>query len=238
MPSQPRAPRIRRGEDGVRVIENAPWRRFAWLASVAIGTPIVLVVVAVVVIRLSAPAPVIAPPPAPAPVLAAQHPRPPSERTATGSREPAGRRAAPRRRTAGPRADTAQPPVSPPASDVAREELEVDAADAIQVLRDEGVTHGIAAFGLPGTDPPKPGVIVPDDFALPEGFVRHYQTTDDGEQLPAVLTVHPDYDLVDAAGHVVPRPPDGIVPPELAPDGLPIEILEVPARRTRTSDPP
>jgi hypothetical protein len=238
MPSQPRAPRIRRGEDGVRVIENAPWRRFAWLASVAIGTPILLVVVAVVVIRLSAPAPVIAPPPAPAPVLAAQHPRPPSERTATGSREPAGRRGAPRRRTAGPRADTAQPPVSPPASDVAREELEVDAADAIQVLRDEGVTHGIAAFGLPGTDPPKPGVIVPDDFALPEGFVRHYQTTDDGEQLPAVLTVHPDYDLVDAAGHVVPRPPDGIVPPELAPDGLPIEILEVPARRTRTSDPP
>ncbi|MEO6026618.1 MAG: hypothetical protein ABIR79_07110 [Candidatus Binatia bacterium] len=113
---------------------------------------------------------------------------------------------------------------------------EIDAADAIMGLRAEGETEGIAAFGLPGTDPPKPGVIVPEGFELPEGFVRHYQNTDDGQQLPAILMVHPDYELVDAAGNRV-TTPDGIVPPELAPPGIPIEILQVPERRTRTNLP-
>ena len=41
---------------------------------------------------------------------------------------------------------------------------------------------------------------MPDDFELPEGYVRHYQTTDDGEQLPAILMFHPDYQFVDENG--------------------------------------
>jgi len=218
----------------VRVIETARWRRFAWLAGVAVGTPAALFVAALVVVRLSASDPavatVLAPPPAPAPAAPSG---PSAERVAAAVGG-----TAPVRRAPDPPAAPRRRPAPGPEPDAAREELEVDAADAIQVLRDEGVTGGIAAFGLPGTDPPKPGVIVPDDFELPEGFVRHFQTTDDGEQLPAILTVHPDYDLVDHTGRIVPRPPDGIVPPELAPAGLPIEILEVPARRTRTSDLP
>ena len=41
-------------------------------------------------------------------------------------------------------------------------------------------------------------------FELPEGYVRHYQSTDDGEQLPAILMFHPDYEFVDEQGQVVP----------------------------------
>jgi hypothetical protein len=40
---------------------------------------------------------------------------------------------------------------------------------------------GIALFPPPGTKPIKQGVLVPEDFELPPGYVRHYQATDDGE---------------------------------------------------------
>jgi hypothetical protein len=93
------------------------------------------------------------------------------------------------------------------------------------------VHEGIAAFPPPGTDPPKTGIIVPDDWTPPEGYVRHYQTTDDGEPLPPILMFHPDYDFTDADGRPVAIPPDRVVPPEMAPPGLPVEMLHVPARR-------
>src|SRR6185369_2569413 len=64
---------------------------------------------------------------------------------------------------------------------------EIDAGEVIAALRAEGETKGIAAFGLPGSDPPKAGIIVPEEYELPEGYVRHYQSTDDGRQLPAIL---------------------------------------------------
>jgi hypothetical protein len=91
-----------------------------------------------------------------------------------------------------------------------------------------GELTGIAAFPPPGTKRLKRGIVVPEDFVLPEGYVRHYQATDDGQRLPAVLMFHPD---------IVPKGPDGgpvqvtadrLVPPELAPAGMPIQMLEVP----------
>jgi hypothetical protein len=235
MPSQQR---VRVDADGVRIIEHAPWRRFAWLAGTAIGAPIAFFAVAILVLRLTA-SPLVVAAPVAEQVASTAPPAGPGGSTAPRVAAPAATASPslaaasavhpkPRRRPErGPEPDGERDP----------DELEIDAADAIQVLRDEGVTGGIAAFGVPGTDPPKPGVIVPEGFELPEGFARHYQTTDDGERLPAILTVHPDYDLIDAQGRIVPRPPGGVVPPELAPSGLPIEMLEVPERRTRTSDP-
>jgi hypothetical protein len=87
---------------------------------------------------------------------------------------------------------------------------------------------GIALFPPPGTNPPKAGMIVPDDFELPPGYVRYHQTTDDGTELAPILAFHPDYELLDENGNAVPLPPDLVVPPELAPPGMPIEILKVP----------
>ena len=87
---------------------------------------------------------------------------------------------------------------------------------------------GIAVFNPMGTKPIKIGLVVPDDFPLPEGYVRHYQTMDDGTQLPAVLMFHPDAHPKDAAGNPIELPPDRLVPEELAPPGLPIRYLEVP----------
>ena len=89
-----------------------------------------------------------------------------------------------------------------------------------------GERAGIAVFPPPGTKPIKRGIIVPDGFELPEGYVRHYQTTDDGRRLPPILMFHPDYEGVDAAGNPIALPEDRIVPPEMAPPGMPIERLE------------
>jgi hypothetical protein len=80
-----------------------------------------------------------------------------------------------------------------------------------------------------GTKPIKRGIIVPDDFELPPGYVRHFQSTDDGQRLPAILMFSPDYEWVDAQGKPLALPPDRVVPPEMAPPGLPIQLLEPPA---------
>ncbi len=87
---------------------------------------------------------------------------------------------------------------------------------------------GIALFPPPGTNPPKSGLIVPEDYELPPGYVRHYQVTDDGKPLPPILMFHPDVELLDAQGRPIPLPPDLVVPPELAPPGFPMRKLEVP----------
>ncbi|MDC3956998.1 hypothetical protein [Polyangium jinanense] len=88
---------------------------------------------------------------------------------------------------------------------------------------------GIHAFPAPGTKRIKQGLVVPDDFPLPPGYVRHYQATDKGRMLEPILLYHPDYELVDANGKVIPIPPDRVVPPDMAPEGLPLASLEVPA---------
>jgi hypothetical protein len=58
--------------------------------------------------------------------------------------------------------------------------------------------------------------------------MRHYQTTDDGQRVKAILMFHPDYQPKDASGQPVELPSNRVVPPEMAPPGLPIDILELP----------
>jgi len=88
---------------------------------------------------------------------------------------------------------------------------------------------GMALFPAPGTSPVLRGIVVPDDFPLPEGYVRHHQVTDEGEALPPILMFHPDYDWLDRDGAPIELPADLVVPPELAPEGMPIEQLAPPA---------
>jgi hypothetical protein len=88
---------------------------------------------------------------------------------------------------------------------------------------------GIGLYPPRGTDPPRRGILVPEGFVLPEGYVRHHQTTDDGKKLPAILIFHPDYEWLDGNGDAIVLPEDGIVPAELAPPGMPIEMLDLSA---------
>jgi hypothetical protein len=104
-------------------------------------------------------------------------------------------------------------------------EPEIKAGDYIEALRAAGETGGIAAFNPPGTDPVKSGIIVPDDYELPPGYARRYQTTDDGKDVPPILMFSPDYEFLDQSGNPIPLPGDLIVPPEMAPPGLPVRIL-------------
>ncbi|MCX8071083.1 MAG: hypothetical protein N3C12_01345 [Candidatus Binatia bacterium] len=97
---------------------------------------------------------------------------------------------------------------------------------------------GIALFPPPGTNPPKSGLIVPDDFELPPGYMRHYQVTDDGKPLPPILMFHPDAELYDTAGNRIPLPEDLVVPAGLAPPGLPQKMLEVPESGVPLFEPP
>ncbi|WP_331119010.1 hypothetical protein [Archangium sp.] len=90
-----------------------------------------------------------------------------------------------------------------------------------------GPAEGINLY-RPGTEKLKQGIIVPEDFELPPGYVRHYQSTDKGEGVKPILMFHPDYKPVDSSGKPVELPESLVVPPELAPAGMPIEILELP----------
>jgi hypothetical protein len=102
-------------------------------------------------------------------------------------------------------------------------------AEVISRLQAAGVTSGLGAFQPPGTRPPLIGLAVPEDFVLPEGYVRHHQATDDGQRIEAILMFSPDHRWVDAAGRPVALPADRVVPPEWAPPGLPIRRIVVPA---------
>ncbi len=107
--------------------------------------------------------------------------------------------------------------------------LDLHAGEYIEALRDEGETAGLAAFPPPGTRPPRSGIIVPADYVLPEGFARHYQSTDDGQRLEPILALAPGYELLDDAGDPVPLIDKRIVPPEFAPPDLPVRVLEIPS---------
>jgi hypothetical protein len=141
---------------------------------------------------------------------------------------------APSTATREPHSVSAAPPRNP--------QPERGAGDAPQQLGDElgpepVVPSGIGLYPPPGTDPTKIGIVVPEDFPLPEGYLRHYQVTDDGQSMPAILMFHPDYVLLDERGAPVPLPADRVVPPGLAPPGLPIEMLVPPAPRVEEGAP-
>jgi hypothetical protein len=101
-------------------------------------------------------------------------------------------------------------------------------AEVIERLHAAGASGGVGAFPPPGTRPPLVGLAVPDDYALPPGYVRHYQATDDGQRIEPILMYSPDQPPVDATGRPIAVPSDRVVPPELAPPGLPLRRVVVP----------
>jgi hypothetical protein len=101
--------------------------------------------------------------------------------------------------------------------------------EVIKRLHEAGIYTGLGAFNPPGTRPNLVGLAVPEDFQLPKGYVRHHQSTDDGQKVEAILMFAPDFQLLDAANKPVAMPEDGIVPPELAPPGFPIRRIAIPA---------
>lgn len=141
------------------------------------------------------------------------------------------RRTATPRKTAPPAPGMFRPATRRGRDATPRAEEDVPAEVLIETLRAGGEHGGVAAFPLPGHRPPRSGVIVPEDYVLPEGYARHYQTTDDGQRLEAILVVAPGYELVDPAGELVDLMDGYIVPADLAPPDLPVEMLEVPDRQ-------
>jgi hypothetical protein len=107
-----------------------------------------------------------------------------------------------------------------------QDEIYVNQIDPASVER-----TGIHLFPRPGTKPIKGGILVPEGYQLPPGYMRHYQATDDGAPVQAILVFHPDFQPLDASGKPIPIPPDRVVPPELAPPGMPVVVLEPPPVR-------
>lgn len=100
--------------------------------------------------------------------------------------------------------------------------------EVIERLHERGIYSGLGAFPPPGTRPPMVGLAVPENFELPAGYVRHHQATDDGQRIEAILMFAPDFQLYDAAHQPIAMPKDRVVPPELAPPGLPIRRIVIP----------
>lgn len=101
-------------------------------------------------------------------------------------------------------------------------------AEVIDRLHKAGIYTGLGAFSPPGTSPPLVGLAVPEDFPLPEGYVRHYQATDDGQRIEPVLMFSPDFQFFDESGQPIKIPDNLVVPPDMAPPGLPIRQIEIP----------
>jgi hypothetical protein len=227
-------------QDGVRVFDSSGGRRHPVIAALAVVT---LVAIATVYLlrepgqqgASDVSTPLVAQPVARQPVTslpARPLPKPPAARAdevaKTTGRGPASNRAA-NRVPANPDSDRVQDPaLNAPATEEERSQLESFAHELIEGLRASGETGGIAAFPPPGTNPVKTGIVVPDNFELPEGYVRYYQVTDDGRRLEPVLMFSPDYEFVGDNGQPIALPKDGIVPPEMAPPGLPVRMLEIP----------
>lgn len=101
-------------------------------------------------------------------------------------------------------------------------------AELIEALNEAGIHEGLGAFNPPGTSPPLQGLAVPEDFVLPEGYVRHHQVTDEGEPLEPILMYSPDFEFLDEAGQPIELPSNRVVPPEQAPPGMPIRPVVPP----------
>lgn len=192
-------------EDGVKVVAHGGVRKSVWLVAGACA----LLALAAIVLVLTARAP--APPPDPTPE--------PRAAAAPDAKPDARKDEAPARVAARPLAKAKQAPggEEPPHRE-----------DPPFSFGPPGEKTGMALFPPHGTKPIKIGIVVPEDFEVPEGYVRHYQATEDGELLPAILMFHPDYQWVDDEGNVVELPADRVVPADMAPPGLAIELLELP----------
>ncbi len=100
--------------------------------------------------------------------------------------------------------------------------------EVIKRLHQQGVHTGLGAFNPPGTNPPMVGLAVPKDYALPPGYVRHHQVTDDGQTIEPILMFAPEFQLYDASNRPLEMPKDRVVPPEMAPPGLPLRRIVIP----------
>ena len=100
-------------------------------------------------------------------------------------------------------------------------------AELITGLQQAGVRTGLGAFNPPGTSPPLEGLAVPNNFPLPEGYVRHHQVTDEGVPIEPILMFSPDFVLHDAKGRRLAIPANRVVPRALAPPGLPLRWVRV-----------
>lgn len=222
-------------DGGGRPLRRAgPARR--WLAP---GLAILALVIALATVRLAdgrrtAPAPPTASVPGAASVVAASPtPTPNSQRSIAqqvASNRPAAQSAVNASTASG--VPLAPPGVSPDPNDLATYYRPGDPVptmtELIDALRESGIDTGIAAFNPPGTKPLLQGIVVPPDFPLPPGYVRHHQVTDEGVDVPAILMFAPDAVLYDRSGQPIALPEDRVVPPELAPPGLPIVAVELP----------
>jgi hypothetical protein len=170
----------------------------------------------------SAPAAASGPPTVVATASARAPAAPPRAAAAPAAREPASTPHVQRRRS--PRGDQ-----TPDLADYINDGDIPTTAEVIDRLHAAGVHGGLGAFSPPGTRPPLVGLAVPEDFALPEGYVRHYQATDDGQRIEPILMFAPDHEFFDADYRPIEIPKDRVVPPELAPPGLPIRRIVVPA---------
>ncbi|WP_046656216.1 hypothetical protein [Lysobacter capsici] len=103
-------------------------------------------------------------------------------------------------------------------------------AQVIEALQQAGVRTGLGAFNPPGTSPPLVGLAVPEGYELPPGYVRHHQVTDEGVAIEPILMFSPDFILHDAQGRPIAMPADRVVPPELAPPGMPRRQIQIPSR--------
>lgn len=100
--------------------------------------------------------------------------------------------------------------------------------EVIQRLNEAGVYTGLGAFNPPGTSPPMIGLAVPEDYVLPEGYVRHYQATDDGQRIEPILMYSPDFEFFDSNGVAIVIPENRVVPDNRAPPGLVIRPITIP----------
>jgi len=133
------------------------------------------------------------------------------------------------------RAASRQPPPAMPSQDpddlaayFRPGDPEPTGAQVIDALHQAGVRTGLGAFNPPGTSPPLAGLAVPADYELPTGYVRHHQVTDEGVPIEPVLMFAPGFVLRDARGRPIAMPENRIVPPELAPPGMPQRRIEIP----------
>src|SRR5262249_25093204 len=199
MASQPHGTRVHVDADGVRVERPSAARTVIRVALVAMGVVVLVSIGTLIALRMS-----------PGNRIAPEAP-PPSDVVTRGS-PPEAPRGAPAAADApaSPVVPAASHPVPPstatPAHGVPRTPATTaseppEKEDEPFTIGDPKERTGMRVFPPPGTKPIKRGIVVPDDFELPPGFVRHYQATDDGQRLPAILMFSPDYDWADAQGN-------------------------------------
>jgi hypothetical protein len=218
MAGQTREPKVRVDADGVRIHELPHVRARVWLIVFVAAIAIALLLIVRPHARTEVVERVAPPPRAAAPPAMAGGAHIPAERAAVPP---------PVRPRVPAVPDAAVAPQNPAAAAGAPDD-EPPPHEPMFGAAAPGAPSGVALFPPPGTKPIKRGLVVPDDFELPPGYVRHYQATDDGERVPAILMFHPDYHPVDEHGDPIPLPADRVVPAEMAPPGMPIEMLELP----------